>query len=201
MSTTSNEVMQKVDSVFQSQSFPKWVGSFLEKAFFEKCPSHDLQKNELNRYCITCDASICRYCITSGCHNNHKILIIYRYIYQNVVPLKEMAIHIDCDKIQPYKSNKKQVVSLTPLRHSGSGSLIECAATCNSCKRKLTDPDRFRFCSIACKDEVVQPNQSKCEGAFQHTEGTSQQKDKIEQPNPSRRKRSRKGVPHRAPFF
>ncbi|GFP87470.1 hypothetical protein PHJA_000890700, partial [Phtheirospermum japonicum] len=157
---------------------PNWVNSFLEKAFFEKCLSHDLQKNELNRYCITCDASICKYCITCGGHKNHSILTIYRHVYQNVVPLTEMEIHIDCDIIQPYKCNKKWVVSLNPLPHNGSGSLIEGDGACNVCKRKLTDPDRFRFCSIKCKDAADQQPE-----------------------NPSKRKRSRKGVPHRAPFF
>ncbi|GFQ02467.1 hypothetical protein PHJA_002390700, partial [Phtheirospermum japonicum] len=163
-----------------SRIIPNWVNNFLEKAFFEKCPSHDLQKNELNRYCITCDASICKYCITCGGHKNHNILTIYRHVYQNVVPLTEMEIHIDCDIIQPYKCNKKWVVSLNPLPHNGSGSLIEGDGACNVCKRKLTDPDRFRFCSIKCK----------------LSDAADQQPE-----NPPKRKRSRKGVPHRAPFF
>ncbi|KAH6797324.1 hypothetical protein C2S52_021878, partial [Perilla frutescens var. hirtella] len=154
MSSSSSEVvMQQAEGVTEeSEKFPKWVDSFLGKVFFEKCMRHDeMQKNELNRYCISCDASICRFCIISGPHFDHKILTIYRHVYQNVVPLSEMENHIHCQKIQPYKCNKKWVVSLTPLPHNGSGSLIEGDGACHVCKRKLTDPDRFRFCSIACK--------------------------------------------------
>ncbi|GER41984.1 PLATZ transcription factor family protein [Striga asiatica] len=168
MSSTSKEVMQKVDSIIQSRSFPNWVDNFLEKTFFEKCLSHDLQKNEHNS------------------HKSHEILTIYRHVYQNVVPLSEMETHMDCQTIQPYKCNKKWVVSLTPLPHNGSGSLIEGDGACNVCKRKLTDSDRFRFCSISCKVQAI----SGVLGV-----GTSQAE------NPSKRKRSRKGVPHRAPFF
>ncbi|KAL6497386.1 hypothetical protein OROGR_029315 [Orobanche gracilis] len=194
MSTSSSkEVMLKVDKIIQSRSFPIWVDSFLEKIFFEKCPSHDSQKNELNRYCINCDASICRYCIAYGGHRNHRVLTIYRHVYQNVVPLSEMEMHINCDRIQPYKCNKKWVVSLNPLPHNGSGSLIEGDGACNICKRKLTDPDRFRFCSITCKLHAFT--------------GTSipqlpDQDFRILQPeNLSKRMRSRKRVPHRAPSF
>ncbi|KAL6584014.1 hypothetical protein OROMI_003303 [Orobanche minor] len=194
MSTSSSkEVMLKVDNIIQSRSFPIWVDSFLEKIFFEKCVSHDSQKNELNRYCINCDASICRYCIAHGGHRNHRILTIYRHVYQNVVPLSEMEMHINCDRIQPYKCNKKWVVSLNPLPHNGSGSLIEGDGACNMCKRKLTDPDRFRFCSITCKLHAFS--------------GTSmpqlpdQDFRTLQPENRSKRMRSRKGVPHRAPPF
>ncbi|XP_041998296.1 uncharacterized protein LOC121748136 [Salvia splendens] len=130
------------------------------------------------------------YCIISGEHCNHSILTIYRHVYQNVVPLCEMQFYIDCDKIQPYKCNKKWVVSLTPLPHNGSGLLIEGDGACYLCKRKLTDPDRFRFCSIACKvqsdigEGMVEPYVRKPEV--------------VQKPN---RKRGRKGVPHRAPFL
>ncbi|KAL3640564.1 hypothetical protein CASFOL_015532 [Castilleja foliolosa] len=198
MSTTSNEIMQKVDNIIQSRIIPKWVNNLLEKAFFEKCPNHDLQKNELNRYCISCDASICKYCITSDVHKKHKILTIYRHVYQNVVPLTEMEIHIDCDIIQPYKCNKKWVVSLNPLPHNGSGSLIEGDGACNVCKRKLTDPDRFRFCSIACKVQAVSGTVIIQLPEQQHVRGDAADQQ-LE--NPSKRKRSRKGVPYRAPFF
>ncbi|XP_047940359.1 uncharacterized protein LOC125187768 [Salvia hispanica] len=130
-----------------------------------------------------------RYCIRSGEHYNHNILTIYRLVYQNVVPLSEMKEYIDCDKIQPYKCNKKWVVSLTPLPHNGSGSLIEGDGACCLCKRKLTNPDRFRFCSIACK---VQTDVG---------DGRVELYVKPEVVQKPSRKRGRKGVPHRAPFL
>ncbi|GFP96013.1 hypothetical protein PHJA_001745400 [Phtheirospermum japonicum] len=119
--------------------------------FFEKCLSHDLLKNELNRFCITCEASICKHCVKDSGHKDHKLLTIYRHVYQNAVPISEMEIHIDCDNIQSYKCNKMWVVSLNPLPHKGSGIHIEDDESCYVCKRKLIDPERFRFCSITCK--------------------------------------------------
>lgn len=82
--------------------FPNWVEySFLAKPFFEKCERHDdMVKSELNRYCISCDESVCRYCIVTGPHHDHNILTIYRHVYQNVVPLSQMENHMDCHRIQ-----------------------------------------------------------------------------------------------------
>ncbi|GFQ00226.1 hypothetical protein PHJA_002166600, partial [Phtheirospermum japonicum] len=118
---------------------------------FEKCTSHDLPKNELSRFCITCEASICRYCVTNSGHKDQKVLTVYRHVYQNAVPISEIDIHIDCDDIHSYKCNKKWVVSLNPLPHNGSGLHIEGDGAFYVWKRKLIDPDRFRFCSITCK--------------------------------------------------
>ncbi|KAK4437046.1 hypothetical protein Salat_0038500 [Sesamum alatum] len=112
-----------------------------------------------------------------------------------------MENHIDCAKIQPYKCNKKWVVSLTPLPHNGSGSLIEGDGACNVCKRKLTDPDRFRFCSIACKVQAIAGKRSLIRHPASEV-GTSEKREGVEQPENQRgRKRNRKGVPHRAPLF
>ncbi|XP_011071691.1 uncharacterized protein LOC105157093 [Sesamum indicum] len=202
MSTSSNEAMQQVNRVSRrAGSFPGWVDCFLKNKFFDKCSIHNLQKNDLNRYCITCNASTCRYCVATSHHNDHKILTIYRHVYQDVVPLSEMENHIDCAKIQPYKCNKKWVVSLTPLPHNGSGSLIEGDGACNVCKRKLTDPDRFRFCSIACKVQAISGKRSLIRRPEPEV-GTSERRERGEQAENQRgRKRSRKGVPHRAPLF
>ncbi|KAG8379201.1 hypothetical protein BUALT_Bualt07G0064000 [Buddleja alternifolia] len=142
------------------------------------------------------------YCIVFGQHDEHKILTIYRHVYQDVVPLNEMENHINCEKIQPYKCNKKWVVSLTPLPHNGSGSLIEGDGACNVCKRKLTDPDRFRFCSIACKVQAISERGGVIQRPPGSGVGTSQTRDQVEQQKSlTGRKHTRKGVPHRAPLF
>ncbi|XP_015065590.1 uncharacterized protein LOC107010834 [Solanum pennellii] len=157
---------------------PTWLGPLLKKTFFGTCSVHgELQKSELNKYYITCDSNLCRYCISTNKHNNHDQLKIYRHVYKDVVPLEQMENYIDCKLIQPYKCNKKWIISLNPLPHSRSGSLIAGDPTCLTCKRRLHDPERFQFCSIACQVEA------KC--------------GKIAE---MKRKCKRKGIPHRAPL-
>ncbi|KAL7098807.1 hypothetical protein ACP275_09G041900 [Erythranthe tilingii] len=197
MNNPPNEVMEQIEENVQ---FPEWVSSFLAETFFEKCGNHgENQKNEVNRYCITCNETSCRYCVASGHHKDHYVLTIYRHVYQNVVPLTPMEAHINCDGIQPYKCNKKWVISLTPLPHNGSGSLMEGGGACLVCKRKLTDSSSYQFCSIACKVSASRGEVEVPEAG----EGSSAMQEDNEEPGNGqgrRRRRSRKGVPHRAPF-
>ncbi|XP_073035367.1 protein RGF1 INDUCIBLE TRANSCRIPTION FACTOR 1-like [Primulina eburnea] len=192
---------QVENAVERNDDVPQWLYGFLSKTFFDKCRSHEAQKNDLNRYCITCDAIICKFCIISDKHDEHDLLTIYRHVYQDVVPLDQMNNHINCKRIQPYKCNKKWVVSLTPLPHNGSGALIEGDGACIVCRRKLTEPGRFRFCSIACKLEAYTGGENVTISRRGSREGTSSGRAAAREPkNGSYRRRSRKGVPHRSPF-
>ncbi|BBG99705.1 PLATZ transcription factor family protein, partial [Prunus dulcis] len=109
---------------------PEWLESFLGKTFFDDCLAHPIRKNELNKYCINCNKSACQYCMASGAHRLHRILKIYRHVYRDVVSLAAMEKYIDCSQIQPYRCNKRLVISLSPLPHSGPISNIG-AACCS----------------------------------------------------------------------
>ncbi|ESW13927.1 hypothetical protein PHAVU_008G238300 [Phaseolus vulgaris] len=182
---------------------PRWLESFLRKTFFGNCTTHPFRRNELNKYCINCNLSVCQYCVASGPHRHHKILKIYRHVYKDVVSLATMEKYIDSSQIQPYKCNKRLVISLNPLPHSGSTANNE--ASCNTCKRKLTEPDLFRYCSISCKVRAVLSNPDESSPPFISIQTPrlppSQEKpeETFEPQNPQ--KRRRKGIPHRAPFF
>ncbi|KAK4437134.1 hypothetical protein Salat_0047300 [Sesamum alatum] len=201
MSSPPTPAIQRNENAIQgANNVPKWLDQFLEKTFFRKCSAHHLRKNDLNRYCITCNASACKHCIATGVHIEHKVLTIYRHVYQDVVPLNQMENHLDCSKIQTYKCNKKWVISLTPLPHTGSGLLIEGDGACKVCKRKLTErSDRFCFCSIACKFQAIS-RRNRIQFRLR-AKKTSQTKVAVYQQastSESKRKRSRKGVPRRA---
>ncbi|MED6155019.1 hypothetical protein PIB30_001701 [Stylosanthes scabra] len=198
---------------------PRWLDAFLEKKFFEPCEDHSRRKNELNKYCIDCDQAVCEHCVLSGPHDKHIILKLYRHIYKDVVSIGTMDKYIDCSEIQRYKSNKRLVISLNPLPHSGSAPNNE--ASCNTCSRKLNEPNQYRYCSISCKVKAISPEpidlvpaiipdqnqkatQEKQENPSQEgqeipTQERPEEKAEPEVPRP--RKRRRKGTPHRAPFF
>ncbi|KAI5683291.1 hypothetical protein M9H77_04519 [Catharanthus roseus] len=182
-----------------NQIIPSWLEVFLNKTFFGACSNHGLQKNELNMYCITCDLAACRYCLATGLHNNHNLLKIYRHVYQDVVPLKAMEEHIDCSNIQPYKCNKKCIIAMNPLPHCGSGAQIDGDLSCLVCKRKLMDPEQYRYCCIACKVEAL-TRKRKGSHSQNFSMENSTAKNEIEIAKEERRKRRRKGVPIRAPL-
>ncbi|GAB2299181.1 hypothetical protein Dimus_033253, partial [Dionaea muscipula] len=142
----------QVDQVNCERQIPKWLDFFLQKTFFDSCTVHEIRRNEKNKYCINCNASVCQYCVTLGPHHKHKLLKIYRHVYKDVVPLDEIEEHLDCTAIQPYRCNRQLVIALTPLPHSGSKPDDE--ATCEICKRRLVDATVYSYCSISCKVEA-----------------------------------------------
>ncbi|CAL8137617.1 unnamed protein product [Prunus armeniaca] len=129
---------------------PEWLESFLGKTFFDDCLAHPIRKNELNKYCINCNKSACQYCTASGAHRLHRILKIYRHVYRDVVSLAAMEKYIDCSQIQPYRCNKRLVISLSPLPHSGPISNIGAA-----CRSVFKEGQRLRS-SISCRPEYRQ---------------------------------------------
>ncbi|RDY07500.1 hypothetical protein CR513_08378, partial [Mucuna pruriens] len=181
---------------------PRWLEDFLRKTFFDLCTTHPYRRNELNKYCINCNLSVCQYCASSGPHRHHKILKIYRHVYKDVVSLASMEKYIDSSQIQPYKCNKRLVISLNPLPHCGSA--INNESSCNTCNRKLTEPDLYRYCSISCKVKAVlsKPNDSAPPFISIQTHPPRPSQEKQEEASELQKSlKRRKGIPHRAPFF
>lgn len=83
---------------------PQWLHKLLRTTFFHKCSLHHHRgkTNELNRYCISCDAASCKNCISEGHHRGHDVLTIYRHVYRDVVPLNELRTRTDCSQIQVF---------------------------------------------------------------------------------------------------
>ncbi|XP_027333426.1 uncharacterized protein LOC113848216 [Abrus precatorius] len=200
MSASSSREVNKDEQVAQCKvRKPRWLEAFLKKTFFDSCTAHPFRRNELNKYCINCNLSVCQYCVSSGPHRNHKILKIYRHVYKDVVSLAAMEKYIDTSQIQPYKCNKRLVISLNPLPHCGSA--INTEASCDTCSRKLTDPDVYRYCSISCKVKafLCKPNDSV--PPFISLQSPPPQEKQEDAAEPQKVLNKRKGTPRRAPFF
>ncbi|XP_039024849.1 uncharacterized protein LOC120157966 [Hibiscus syriacus] len=192
MSASSKFDKQAKKQVAQNRNEKlKWIEAFLQRTFFDDCSDHPIRRNEKNRYCINCDSSVCQYCMSSSdTHRHHKILKIYRHVYKDVVSLGSLEKHIDCAHIQPYKCNKRLVVALNPLPHSGP--TLNTETSCDTCKRRLAEPDLYRYCSISCKVIAFERKSSDFDPPFLSKLSLK----KIEEP-----KHNRKGKPRRAPFF
>ncbi|TYI13295.1 hypothetical protein ES332_A08G048500v1 [Gossypium tomentosum] len=194
MSDSSNFVSQVEEEVIEKRNEkPEWVEAFLRRTFFDGCTLHPIRRNEKNRYCINCDSSACQYCLSSTSHCHHKILKIYRHVYKDVVSLVVMEKYIDCAEIQPYKCNKRLVIALNPLPHCGP--ILNTETSCDICKRRLAEPDLYRYCSISCKVIAFERKSSDLAPPFLSIRSPKKAL-KAEQ-----LKHKRKGKPQRAPFF
>ncbi|KAE9596126.1 hypothetical protein Lal_00030519 [Lupinus albus] len=173
-----------------------WLLDFLGETFFNSCEAHPCGRNELNHYCLSCNKSACKFCISSGVHHHHQILKIHRYNHIDVVYLINMREFINCSEIQPYKSKRKMVISLNPLPQNRSGLNDE--GSCKICSRKLNQPNKYHYCSISCKVKAVLEKRDDSFLPFICIKSHSiEETCKLQ----SLRKRRRKTTPHRAPFF
>ncbi|XP_059441728.1 protein RGF1 INDUCIBLE TRANSCRIPTION FACTOR 1-like [Corylus avellana] len=130
-----------------SSIFPHWLQILLGEKFFNPCITHEFaKKNEKNIFCMECCISICPHCLPS--HHPHPLLQIRRYVYHDVMRLRDAQQVMNCSLVQPYTTNSAKVVFLNqrPMSH---GSLRCSGRVCVKCDRFLQDP--FLYCSLSCK--------------------------------------------------
>ncbi|XP_058008139.1 protein RGF1 INDUCIBLE TRANSCRIPTION FACTOR 1-like [Hevea brasiliensis] len=190
--------VEQAQTILRKNKKPvEWLEHFLKRNFFESCTTHPIRRNETNRYCINCNLSACQYCMSSANHRHHKILKIYRHVYKDVVSLAAMEKYIDCSHIQPYKCNKRLVISLNPLPHCGP---LSNNGVCDVCKRRLAEPEFYKYCSISCKVTAFGRKSSESDPPFLSIQiPTNIGRNK--ESKTEKQKRKRKGIPCRAPFF
>ncbi|XP_019159007.1 PREDICTED: uncharacterized protein LOC109155809, partial [Ipomoea nil] len=129
-----------------SHLLPGWLAALLTEKFFTACIAHeDARKNEKNIFCLDCCVAICPHCLTP--HRSHRLLQVRRYIYHDVLRLKDAEKLLDCVSVQSYISNSEKVVFLNqrPITRPCRGS----AKLCIICDRAVQES--FLFCSISCK--------------------------------------------------
>ncbi|KAK8931214.1 hypothetical protein KSP39_PZI016765 [Platanthera zijinensis] len=140
-----------------------WLHSLLSTNFFGSCSKHHgiKKKIEVNIYCVDCRSPMCSLCVSSiSCqHQYHRLLQIRRYIYQNVIRLRDMQKLIDCAKVQSYTVNGAKVVLLNPRIQSRPTKFVITGATfCKFCRRTVAE--HSGYCSIFCKvsKEAARPS-------------------------------------------
>ncbi|TYJ49829.1 hypothetical protein E1A91_A01G162600v1 [Gossypium mustelinum] len=174
----SKTQQQKICSVV-----PPWLIVMYNSIFFRNCVTHrNAKKNELDRFCIHCLQSFCSHCLPA--HAFHKQLKIRRYVYSDVINRQDLCKLFNCAGIQTYHTNKAKVVFLKQRsRHQQqSNSMDYCCTICNKSLQ-----DNLLYCSIACKVLDI------C--------GDDEPKLGLPLTRKPRLRRSRKGVPLRAPMF
>ncbi|KAK9950973.1 hypothetical protein M0R45_006436 [Rubus argutus] len=194
-SSSSPSSMEQVSKAVVQQEKPEWIGGFLEEASLIAASAHPIRGSQLNRYCTTCKLSGCQYCMTAGRrHRHHKILKIYRHVYQDAVLLSEMEKHLDCSQIL---CNQLLVIAVKPLPHLGGPT----KSRCKTCSRRVTRP--YRYCCLDCQVEALSSKSSGSSSAarFLGNHTSPNMVNKKRAPKPEHSLNKRKGKPSRAPFF
>ncbi|KAL8200838.1 hypothetical protein R6Q57_012177 [Mikania cordata] len=146
--------------------------ALLDEKFFNSCLVHEEgKKNEENGFCMDCCFSVCFHCMSH--HQAHRILQIRRYMYNDVLRLKDAMKIFDCSLIQVsfhsvlfmiqvvmvvlsacqwYKTNSEKVVFLRP-RKGISLSIRGSRCSCLVCNQSVKSS--FVYCSMVCKFSTV----------------------------------------------
>ncbi|CAL5214767.1 unnamed protein product [Lathyrus oleraceus] len=143
------------------------------------------------------------------------MLKVSRHAYKDVVSLGAMEKYFDCSQIQTYKCNRRVVISLNPLQLNEPSSNVE--ESCKACNKKLNDPHLYSYCSISCKNEALskkpEPEDPASIIIIESSSEPSMESPPLPLPlrrprqtqeitsEPSKRKRRRKGSPHRSPLL
>ncbi|XP_031271635.1 uncharacterized protein LOC116130025 [Pistacia vera] len=164
---------------------PQWIIVMYNKEFFGNCMAHpNTKKNEVDRFCIDCLSSLCCHCLPF--HTRHRYVKIRRYVYNDVINRHDLSKLFNCSGIQTYHTNKTKVLFLkqrNPHQQQQPQQINSKDYGCIICDRNLQD--NSLYCSIACKVNE------------------DEDKEYLTPPSPKRQKqkRSRKGIPLRAPML
>ncbi|CAN0877146.1 Protein RGF1 INDUCIBLE TRANSCRIPTION FACTOR 1 [Linum grandiflorum] len=136
----------------------RWIDTLLSIESFVPCENHmELRKNEKNVFCLDCRTLLCRHCLKSkssnSCKRRHRLLQIFKYVYNEVARLIDVQNYLDCSLIQTYKINGEMAVHLHQRqiqKDAKPSTKAKFGAACVVCGKYLQDLPN-RFCSIVCK--------------------------------------------------
>uniref|UniRef100_A0A9I9EHZ2 B box-type domain-containing protein n=1 Tax=Cucumis melo TaxID=3656 RepID=A0A9I9EHZ2_CUCME len=83
----------------ENNSVPEWVEILLGEKFFTPCSLHiSCKKNDKTFFCLFCRSAICFSCFSS--HRTHALLQIRRYVYHEVIRLRDAEKLMNCSLVQ-----------------------------------------------------------------------------------------------------
>ncbi|KAL0424571.1 UNVERIFIED_CONTAM: hypothetical protein Sradi_0991900 [Sesamum radiatum] len=198
---------------------PAWLEPWLSIPFYkgERCKKHVHQYNTI--FCAVCMGSpVCETCWRrqhSRLHHGHISLQVCSASRRAAIEIKKFKKHMDASDIQVYKINGKDIFYLKPCREGVHENHNTHDPKCQTCAKKLKDSNCL-FCSIACKSMMgnssMMINSTEIAAVEQQPQPMRKRKRKsttagteecslLGRSTMNMRKRSRKGIPSRAPFW
>ncbi|KAJ4767591.1 PLATZ transcription factor family protein [Rhynchospora pubera] len=156
-------------------SLPNWLQPLLAAKFFERCERHiNERKNEINHFCMKCTHPLCPRCVIEHTRKGgiHRLLQIRHYVHSDVVRVNDITKLLDIAKIQDNDNNDNESVFDTE----------ESEADCDYCYKLEVGVKR----SFTEKEESSSGSEKGNVNCSRIT---------------SYRKKGRKGIPVRSPFF
>ncbi|XP_021281863.1 uncharacterized protein At3g50808-like [Herrania umbratica] len=181
-----------------------WLKPLLQTEFYGSCECKS--SKQCNFYCRDCMGSpFCENCNTNPRkHEGHGSLQVYKSSSRPGIKIRGIKDLMDVSDIQPYVCNSSKLVYIHRKRRQEHESRTHGRKgdKCEACGYEL-QCSTSKFCSIECKvngEMAVEEETSNEEvHATSTTRPTCQPLAQAE-PN-SFRKRKRKGIPQRSPFF
>uniref|UniRef100_A0A7N0USU3 PLATZ transcription factor family protein n=1 Tax=Kalanchoe fedtschenkoi TaxID=63787 RepID=A0A7N0USU3_KALFE len=197
---------------------PQWLEDFLAKPYSKPCllQAHADAGFNTNKFCVDCRTPVCPSCVTEFGHTNHAIIQVYRHVYQDSASVRAIRSFMNINGVQ---INQNGPIDTPPKRAKHNSRINKVTSSdrknriermCKICGKKLVPAHQFHYCSIQCKladymsksDRSVPPflmpgTQTLDEAC---TRGKVDGKEKADEAAATRR-RKRKGIPRRAPFF
>ncbi|KAI4381675.1 hypothetical protein MLD38_007730 [Melastoma candidum] len=206
---TAKKMTLKTTTIAPSKELPSWLLSLVRLGrFYRICEFHG--SNFCNIYCMNCmGLAFCPRCKNDHT-GSHDILTAYKASGAATLRTRDLKLIWDISDICVYVINSHQIVFIQKKGGPGHTGPSNSNDRCQNCLYHIKP--QCSYCSIECKVEDIIAKKKREENANQGgkrkpcEEADADSKADVEckevSPAPkSYRKRPRKGIPHRAPFF
>ncbi|KAI4325501.1 hypothetical protein MLD38_030892 [Melastoma candidum] len=180
------------------ESSPTWLRRLKLGRFYRYCESH--HSEVCNFYCLRCmGLAICPKCKNQHDQCGRKmILTAYKASGEATLRTEDVESIWDISDICLYIINRKHILFIQRKGRDGRRGLSHGEGRCRNCSYRIRSPSKY--CSIECKVDMIQrsPATETEERKSAEETGAGVGESGAEK---SYRKRPRKGIPRRAPFF